>query len=139
MVVRNSLAAVAAVCILAAGTWQGMKWTATLTPMGTSKVAGTATVAAGTAPGTTVATIMITGGTAGTAYPWHVHSGKCDSKGGPVGGGASYKPVTAGADGKGTSTATLKMATPSSGDFHVNVHAADMSVIACGNLGMAGM
>jgi hypothetical protein len=107
--------------------------------MGTSKVGGTATLAAGTAAGTSVATLSLTGGTPGTAYAWHVHTGKCGS-GGVFGGGASYKPVTAGADGKASSTANLKAAMPANGDYHVNVHlASDMSVIACGNLGMGGM
>lgn len=156
MVVRTTLAALAAVCSLAASASrnpvtsattpptasraaQGMKWTATLAPVGTSKVAGTATFGAGSAAGTSVATISITGGTPGTTYPWHVHTGKC-GPGGVVGAGSAYKPVKVGADGTGKGMATVSVATPTSGDYHVNVHnAADMSVIACGNLGMAGM
>jgi hypothetical protein len=161
MVVRTTLAAVAAVCSLAAGASlnlnvarasattpppgasraaQGMKWSATLAPVGTSKVAGTATLAAGSAAGTSVATINLTGGTPGSSYPWHVHTGKCGG-GGVFGGGDSYKPVTVGADGKGTATANLKAAMPASGDYHVNVHnsATDMATASCGNFGMAGM
>lgn len=120
---------------------QGMKWTATLNSVGSSTVKGTATLAPGTTGGTSVATISITGGTAGTAYPWHVHVGKCPA-GGVFGGGQAYKPVTAGSDGSGTSTANLPVAAPTTGDYHVNVHASatDMkTILACGDLKMAGM
>jgi len=119
---------------------QGMKWTATLDPVAGGTVKGTATLAPGATGGTSVATISITGGTAGAAYPWHVHLGKCPT-GGVFGGGASYKPVTAGSDGSGTSTANLTAAMPASGDYHVNLHASatDMKTIACGDFKMAGM
>jgi superoxide dismutase, Cu-Zn family len=158
MVVRTTLVALAAVCSLAASASrnpatsvtttptasraaQGMKWTATLASVGTSKVAGTATFGPGSAAGTSVATISITGGTPGATYPWHVHTGKC-GPGGVVGAGAAYKPLVAGADGTAKGTATVNVATPTSGDYHVNVHASpsDMAtIVACGNLGMAGM
>ena len=159
MVVRTTLAALAALCSLAAGASrnhvastsaisgvsraaQGMKWTATLKPGAGSKVAGAATFGPGSAAGTSVATISITGGTPNASYPWHVHSGKCGAAGGPVGAGSAYKPVMIGADGTGKATATVNVATPSSGDYHVNVHASatDMGTIAaCGDLAMAGM
>ncbi len=159
MVVRTTLVALAAVCSLAASASrnpatsattpptasraaQGMKWTATLTPTGAVKIAGVATVAPGTAAGTTVATISITGGTPGAVYPWHVHTGKCGPGGAVVGAGSAYKPLTAGPDGTAKGMATISVATPSSGDYHVNVHASpsDMgTIVSCGNLGMAGM
>jgi hypothetical protein len=117
---------------------QAMKWTATLESVGGSTVKGTATLAPGATAGTAVATLSITGGTAGAAYPWHVHVGKCPT-GGVFGGGAAYKPLTAGSDGSGTSTANLPVASPSTGDYHVNVHASatDMkTIVACGDLKM---
>jgi superoxide dismutase, Cu-Zn family len=119
---------------------QGMKWTATLKPETGSTVAGTATLGPGSSAGTSVATISITGGTPGASYPWHVHMGKCGA-GGVFGGGASYKPVKAGSDGTGTSTADLKAAAPTTGDYHVNVHASstNMKTVACGEFSMAGM
>jgi hypothetical protein len=120
---------------------QGMKWTATLESMNGSTVKGTASLAPGTAGGTSVATISITGGTPGATYPWHVHTGKCPG-GSVLGSGSAYKPVKAGSDGSGTATADLSVAAPASGDYHVNVHASptDMKTIAaCGDLKMAGM
>jgi hypothetical protein len=122
---------------------QGMKWTATLSSMNGSTVAGTASLAPATAAGSAVATISITGGKASAVYPWHVHQGKCSAAGGGVfGPGGAYKPVKAGADGSGTATANLSVAAPTSGDYHVNVHASatDMkTIVACGDLTMAGM
>ena len=159
MVVRTTLAALAAVCSLAASASrnpatsastpptasraaQGMKWTATLTPTGAVKIAGVATVAPGTTAGTSVAMISITGGTPGATYPWHVHTGKCGSNGGVVGTGSAYKPLVASADGTAKQTAMLSVAAPTTGDFHVNVHASPTNmatIVSCGNLGMAGM
>jgi hypothetical protein len=120
---------------------QGMKWTATLNSMGGGTMKGTASLAPGTGGASSVAMISITGGKAGTAYPWHVHTGKCGANGGGVfGAGGAYKPVTAGADGSGNSTANLAVAAPTTGDYHVNVHASatDMkTIVACGDLSMA--
>ncbi len=120
---------------------QGMKWTATLNSMGGGAIKGTASLAPGTGGASSVAMISITGGKAGTAYPWHVHTGKCGVAGGGsvFGSGGAYKPVTAGADGSGNSTANLSVAAPTTGDYHVNVHASatDMkTIVACGDLSM---
>jgi len=162
MDVRSSIAVMAALgSMVAVGAWtghgsldasrhpvsyvaqdaQGMKWTATLDPMNGSTVKGTASLAPGKTGGTSVATISITGGTPGAVYPWHIHTGKCGG-GGVLGSGAAYKPVKVGSDGSGTSTADLSVAAPTTGDYHVNVHASptDMKTIAaCGELAMAGM
>jgi superoxide dismutase, Cu-Zn family len=119
---------------------QGMKWTTTLTSMNGNKVTGTASLAPGSSGGSSVATISIKGGTAGATYPWHVHTGKCAAGGGVFGPGSAYKPVKAGSDGTGTSTANLTVASPTTGDYHVNVHASpsDMkTIVACGDLTMA--
>ena len=119
-----------------------MKWDATLASQNGSTVAGRATVAPGSKSGTTDATVTLTGGTAGATYPWHVHSGLCVKAGPPIGPADAYKPITIDKDGKGSAKVTLPIATPSSGDFSVNVHksASDMgTIISCGDLKMAGM
>ena len=116
---------------------QGMKWTATLNPANGSTVKGTASLAGGSTAGSAVATLSLTGGQPNVMYPWHIHTGKCPG-GGVFGGGKDYKPLKTGADGSGTSTANLEVAAPTTGDYHVNVHAPDMkSVVACGDLSMA--
>ena len=152
MGVRSTLAVAAVLGTLAVGgAWtasrpasaraeQGMKWTATLNSMNGSTVKGTASLAPGTASGASVATASITGGKSGSTYPWHIHTGTCAAGGGVFGTGAAYKPIMAGADGSGTSTANLTAAAPTTGDFHVNIHASaqDMkTLVACGDLKMA--
>jgi Cu-Zn family superoxide dismutase len=151
MNVRSTVAVLAALGSMAAGgAWmthrpmqgmQAMKWTATLESMNGSTVKGTASLAPGSSATSSVAMISITGGTAGATYPWHIHMGKCPA-GSVFGGGSSYKPIAAGSDGSGKSTANLPVASPASGDYHVNVHASstDMkTIVACGDLTMAGM
>ena len=157
MALRITLVGIAALCSLAAShprslmsppaahgrAWspvaQGTKWTATLAPQGDSKVNGTATVAAGKSAGTTEVDISITGAAPGATYPWHVHTGKCGG-GGIWGDPSAYKPLKAGSDGTAKGTATIKAPPPSSGDYHVNVHApVGGTPVACGDLAMAGM
>jgi hypothetical protein len=144
MMSRIALAGIAALCAVAVSRpvmAQGgaMKWTATLAPQGDSKVSGTATVEPGKSAGTTMVTVSISGGTPGTTYPWHVHTGKCGG-GGVWGTASAYKPIKAGTDGTGKGSATISEAPPSSGDYHVNIHdPKTMAPTACGDLAMAGM
>lgn len=113
-------------------------WNSTLASVGTSKVTGTARAMAGN--GQTEITLQLAGGTAGGAHPWHVHAGKCGTANAPiVGDPAAYSPVTVGADGAATGTATIavELKDEDDKDFHVNVHqsASRMNVIiACGEL-----
>lgn len=113
-------------------------WNATLAGVGTSKVSGSARAQAGN--GQTEITVQLAGGTAGGTHPWHVHAGKCGTANAPiVGDPAAYSPVTVGADGSATGTATIavELKDEEGKDFHVNVHqsASRMNVIiACGEL-----
>ena len=102
-----------------------------------TKVTGSAMMMAGATPGTTTVSIEIKGDTPGAVRPWHVHVGSCAKSASLFGGMASYKPVTIDANGSGKSSATLPVATPDSGSFHVNVHesSANMGKYAgCGDL-----
>jgi Cu/Zn superoxide dismutase len=140
-VVTNMASAAGPAAIATAPVAQGMKMTATLTPQKGGTVAGTGTVQAGSSASTTVATVSLTGGTPGAVYPWHVHVGKCGmTPGGKVwGDGSAYKPLKVGSDGTATSTATISMAPPTTGDYYVNIHASPSdlgTIVSCGNLGM---
>ena len=149
------------------GDVMGMRWTATLsapaaagaptaTPGATrdstmrdttmggmtagALVVGSAVVSPA-ANGQTQAVVMLANGTPGASYPWHVHRGRCGSDQGVVGDASAYTPITIGQDGRGQATVTLAMATPTAGDYFVNVHAspAQMNVIvSCGNLTLNG-
>lgn len=111
------------------------RWTATLAPIGTATVAGAATVAE-QAPDSLEARVRLTGGRSGMLYPWHLHTGTCEGPGAPLGSGAAYPPVRAGADGAGTGVAHVKAAIAPGTAYSVNVHRSpsDMTVIACGDL-----
>lgn len=118
------------------------KWTATMMPMAGTTIGGTATVMAGSAAETTVAEVMITAAPANEALPWHVHAGTCAGGGDVVGPAAEYKPMQTDASGKASALATLPMAMPTTGEYHVNVHksASDMgTIVSCGDLKMGAM
>lgn len=120
----------------------GVRWNTTLMSMAGTKVTGTASVMAGTAAGTTMAEVSISGAPANGEHPWHIHSGTCATGGDVVGPAADYTPIKADASGNGTSMATVNIAAPTSGDFHVNVHMSpsDMkTIVACGDLKMGAM
>jgi hypothetical protein len=112
-------------------------WTATLAPQGTSHVSGTATVSGVSGASETRATITLKGATAGGVHPWHIHSGKCGSKGAIVGPPTAYPAITVGQDSSAKIDATLPFAVPRSGSYYVNIHASptDMgTIVACGDL-----
>ncbi|WP_411282139.1 hypothetical protein [Gemmatimonas sp.] len=120
----------------------GAHWNATLQSMAGTKVAGTASAMAGTSAGTTMAEVTISGAPANGEHPWHIHSGTCASGGGIVGPATDYMPIKADASGNGKSMATVNIAAPTSGDYHVNVHMSptDMkTIVACGDLKMGAM
>jgi hypothetical protein len=124
----------------------GARWTATLsatpaamtdTTAGAGQVSGTATVTAGMGADQTSAEITVSGLAGGNTYPWHVHSGSCATGGPIVGPPDAYTPLTVSASGSADAKAQIPIATPTSGQYHVNVHKsqAEMNVIiACGDL-----
>jgi hypothetical protein len=117
-----------------------MKWSAKLAPQGGTTVAGAVTVEPGKDASTTKAVVTITGGEAGTTYPWHVHSGKCGDNGAVVGQAPAYTPIKIGKDGKGKVEVTLPFAIPDNGAYYVNIHksATDMgTIVSCGDMSMA--
>jgi len=118
------------------------KWTASLMAMNGTNVAGSVSVMPGTLGGTTAVEVSITGAPANGVHPWHIHVGTCASGGDIAGPAADYQPLNADANGTATNTATINMPTPTSGEFHVNVHMspADMAtIVACGDLALGGM
>ncbi|MES3035364.1 MAG: hypothetical protein V4813_15300 [Gemmatimonadota bacterium] len=119
-----------------------MKWTTTLEPRGGTNVRGTASVSAGASQGTTTAEVAINGAPKDGTHPWHVHAGTCAASGAIVGPAADYPALKADSSGTATATATVNVAPPTSGDYHVNVHLSPTemgTIVACGDLKMAGM
>ena len=116
-------------------TQRGEQWEATLASQGGSTVAGTsrATVRADH----TVATISISGGTAGGTHPWHIHEGACGSGGPVVGPPTAYPPLQVAGNGAATAEAHLTLQLNEARQYHVNVHASPTqmgNIVACGNL-----
>lgn len=110
-------------------------WTAVLTGVDGSPVAGTAVVAAVT-PDSLRASVRVTGAQAGAEYPWMVHRGTCGANGAVFGNVEQYPNIQVGQDGTGQATALLAMAVPAEGDYSVHVHKSttDLALIACGTL-----
>ncbi len=132
----------ATVALAAGAAIMPMKWAAKLASESGSTIVGTATVEPGKDAKSTHATVMITGGEPGATYPWHVHEGKCADHGKVVGPATAYTPLKAGKDGSAKVDVTLPYATPDDGSFAINVHKSPSdlgTIVACGELGMAGM
>lgn len=128
-----------AVEISDSGPSYGSRWNATLaTPsalVGALDIHGTAWMAP--AGGHTVASVTISNAAPGGVHPWHVHQGRCGGNGAIVGPADAYPPLNVQSDGTATAQANPDFPLPSSGDYHVNVHAASDNmgtIIACGNL-----
>ncbi|MGQ0764724.1 MAG: hypothetical protein ACT4OZ_03555 [Gemmatimonadota bacterium] len=120
----------------AAGVFEKM-WMGGVAGKDGSTITGSATMKAATDGNGSVVEVSIKGDVAGSVRPWHVHIGSCAAAGGVFGGGRSYTPITADAQGAGTSRATLTATLPDSGRYYVNIHesAANMSrIVACGDL-----
>ncbi len=112
-------------------------WMGAITGTDGAKTTGMAMMMAGKSAATTEVTVDIKGETAGVTRPWHIHTGSCVKGGGVFGGGRAYTPISIDEKGSGSSTATLPVALPDTGSFHVNVHesATNMSkIVACGDL-----
>lgn len=114
----------------------GTSWMATLIPVGTSTVRGTAMVHGMNDRQT--AQVQITGGSPSALYPWHIHSGTCADGMTPiVGSPRLYTALGTSTDGSASLTADLPVTIDASQRYHVNVHASptDMgTIVACGDL-----
>lgn len=145
MTPRYFLAAAGAAGLLS---WAALapSWHATVDPVGSSGVSGSADVE----PAMTMsgkqddspsyrASLTILGAKPGSTHAWHVHSGKCGGSGGVVGSADAYRPITIDQMGGGSSSAVLAVGLDPKAAYHVNVHASDGStVIACGDLTASG-
>ena len=101
------------------------------------QVAGSAYMAPGSLPRTTVVMVYILGATPLRTHPWSLHRGRCGADKGAVSERTYYPPLFVDSDGQSAGDVTLDLTTPGRGDYFVAVYAAstDMeTVIACGQL-----
>jgi hypothetical protein len=101
------------------------------------QIAGSASMAPGSLPRTTVVMVYILGATPLRTHPWSLHRGRCNDDRGSVSENTYYPPLVVDADGQSAGDVTLDLATPGRGEYFVAVYSAstDMeTVIACGQL-----
>jgi hypothetical protein len=123
-----------------AASGMGMGWQGTIRPESGTRVGGTVMIMPGTG-GQSTATITLTDAPANGTHPWHVHSGTCAEKGPIVGSPSAYPPLSADASGAARLETTLPFATPTSGNYSVNVHMSPTQmgmVVGCADLAMHG-
>lgn len=109
---------------------------------GAVQMNGSATMQPGTSAGSTDFSLNIANATPGGVHPWQVHRGRCGADAGVVGSAEEYGTIRIGDNGQGTTTASVKMETPTSGDYFVTVQASPANlgtVVACGNLAPPAM
>jgi hypothetical protein len=88
-------------------------------------------------PDRTRAAVTIANAAPGGEHPWHVHRGRCGSDQGIFGPTDAYNPLKVESNGRASSTATLPVPLPRSGEYFLNVHASTRNmktIVACGNL-----
>jgi len=85
----------------------------------------------------TLASVSISNAVPGGRHPWHVHRGQCGTDKGILGPPDAYPPLKVEKDGRASTTTTLPIGFPKTGEFFVNVHASSKNmstIVACGNL-----
>lgn len=104
---------------------------------GAVQMNGSASMAPGVKRGTTEVVMRLGNTTPGGVHPWAVHLGQCGADKGVFGAMEDYPSLRVGADGTGSSRATVALDTPSEGDYFVSVQASPANhdlTVACGNL-----
>lgn len=104
---------------------------------GALQMNGSASMAPGTKRGTTEVAMTLGNTAPGGVHPWAIHHGQCGADEGVFGALENYPPLRVGADGTGSSRATVVLDTPTGGDYFVSVQASPANqelTVACGNL-----
>ncbi len=104
---------------------------------GAVQMNGSASMAPGVKRGTTEVVMKLGNTSPGGVHPWAIHLGQCGADDGVFGAPQDYPPLRVGADGRGSSKATVALNTPTGGDYFVSVQASPTNeelTIACGNL-----
>jgi hypothetical protein len=104
---------------------------------GAIQMNGSATMAPASRRGTTTVLLNLANATPGGQHPWALHRGQCGSDEGLVGSATAYPVAEVGRDGQATSSASLPIEAPTSGNYFVTVAASSANetvAVACGNL-----
>ena len=112
--------------------WDGM-----VMGKGTSKIRGLIEMVGGKVAGTTSVEVSYTGDASNVTRSWHVHRGSCAKAGRMLGVVTAYPLLRVNATGAVKAKATLRVALPDTGSFHLDIHessGATGTVVACGEL-----
>jgi hypothetical protein len=104
---------------------------------GAIQMNGSASMAPGTRSGNTTVVLELANATPGGLHPWQLHRGQCGADEGVIGAAALYQAAKVGSDGNATSSATVPLTTPTTGNYFVVVRASAANnavTVACGNL-----
>lgn len=115
---------------------RGETWNGTLAGQGSASGA-TGTARAVVRNKRTVLSVTLSGVTAGTVHPWHLHEGTCGSGGPIVGNASAYPPLQVGNEGRAEGSATLDLALNEAKTYYVNIHASPENmgtIVACGEI-----
>ena len=120
---------------------QNTRWTATLaTPAGLAgavQIRGSARMMPDGNAEKTRVFVDVSNATPGGLHPWQLHRGQCGTDEGLIGDASQYKPVKVNGEGQAAGTATVSLATPTTGSYYVSVGASGANaetIVACGNL-----
>jgi hypothetical protein len=108
-------------------------------PDGRAAIAGLAMMLPGPRMSETTVQVAVVNAIPGQQHAWHIHHGACESGGKIAGPSSEYPPLVASGSGKAGVRALLPFTVPTSGRFHIDVHASltSTAVIACGDLNRA--
>lgn len=104
---------------------------------GAVQMNGSSSMAPGTRGGNTTVSLDLANATPGGLHPWQLHLGQCGSDEGVFGSADAYRAAKVGSNGRATSSATVPIETPTTGNYFVIVRASaanDAMTVACGNL-----
>ena len=104
---------------------------------GAVQMNGSASMAPGTKTGNTIILLDLANATPGGLHPWQLHRGQCGYDEGVFGNADAYQVAKVGKDGRATSSASVPIPTPTTGEYFVIVRASvanDAMTVACGNL-----
>jgi hypothetical protein len=104
---------------------------------GMVQMRGSATMEPAASEGVTTVNLELSNAAPGGEHPWSLHQGACDRDRGMVGELPGFNSIRIGNDGRGESTATVKMHSPTSGAYSVWVAASPANasqVVGCANL-----
>jgi hypothetical protein len=117
------------------------RWNGTLASpaslAGAVQIRGSVAMTPGSNSGTTRMSVNLSNAAPGGVHPWQMRYGQCDADGGVFGPAEAYPALKVDEEGRASASATVPLAMPTDGSYHVRVSASAANpetIVACGNL-----